>query len=113
MPERIDAHHHLWRYSREEYAWIGTGMENIARDFLPANLQTEMAQCGIDGSVVVQARQSPAETDWLLGLAAESKLLRAVVGWAPSADDSFRETLDRLKGQRKLKGLRHIVQAEP
>jgi len=113
MPERIDAHHHLWRYSREEYGWIGTGMENIARDFLPADLQTEMTQCEIDGSVVVQARQSLAETDWLLGLAAESELMRGVVAWAPLADASFPKTLDRLKGQRKLKGLRHIVQAEP
>ena len=62
MAERIDAHHHLWRYSKEEYDWIGPGMEAIARDFLLADLQRELAACDVDGSIVVQARSSLAET---------------------------------------------------
>jgi L-fuconolactonase len=113
MAERIDAHHHLWRYSKEEYDWIGPGMEAIARDFLPANLQAELAACGIGGSVAVQARQTLAETDWLLELAESSALVRAVVGWAPIADKRFPAILEKLRTNTKLKGLRHIIQAEP
>ena len=113
MAERIDAHHHLWRYSKEEYDWIGPGMEVIACDFLPVNLQAELAACGIGSSVAVQARQTLAETDWLLELAESSALVRGVVGWAPIADERFPAILEKLRTNKKLKGLRHIIQAEP
>src|SRR5215813_3382465 len=113
MPERIDAHHHLWRYSKDEYDWIGPGMDAIARDFLQPDLQIELAACGIDGCVAVQARQTFEETDWLLRLAANSSEIRGVVGWAPIASAEFPAVLERLKVERKLKGLRHIIQAEP
>lgn len=112
MGERIDAHHHLWRYSKEEYDWIGPGMETIARDFLPADLQTELTASGFDATLVVQARQSLAETDWLLDLAASATFIRGVVGWAPIADPEFPSVLERFKEKRKLKGLRHIIQGE-
>ena len=26
MTDKIDAHHHLWRYTPEEYGWIGDEM---------------------------------------------------------------------------------------
>src|SRR5262249_35909499 len=113
MPERIDAHHHLWRYSKEEYDWIGPGMEAIARDFLPAGLESELEACRISASVVVQARQTLADTEWLLGLAGASARIRGVVGWAPIAVPDFSAVLERLRTSRKLKGLRHIIQAEP
>jgi L-fuconolactonase len=112
MAERIDAHHHLWRYNKQEYEWIGAGMEVLARDFLPADLQGEIASCGVAATVVVQARDSLTETEWLLATAAQTDFIRAVVGWAPISDASFPATLERL-GERKLKGLRHIIQAEP
>lgn len=88
-------------------------MEALARDFLPADLQTELTACGVDGSVVVQARQTLEETDWLLGLAADSSAIRGVIGWAPIADVKVLGVLERLKTKRKLKGLRHIIQTEP
>ncbi|HKF25854.1 MAG TPA: amidohydrolase family protein [Candidatus Acidoferrum sp.] len=113
MTARIDAHHHLWRYNPEEYAWIGPGMEAIARDFLPSELEAELASGRMEGAVAVQARQSMEETDWLLDLAAASPVIRGVVGWAPILAPEFAEILEKLKGARKLKGLRHIVQAEP
>ena len=113
MTEPIDAHHHLWRYSKEEYGWIGPGMEEIARDFLPGGLESELGACGVSGSVVVQARQTLAETEWLLMLAERSAWIRGVVGWAPIADRHFPADLERLRTSNKLKGLRHIIQAEP
>ncbi|HVO56559.1 MAG TPA: amidohydrolase family protein [Dongiaceae bacterium] len=113
MAERIDAHHHLWRYSTAEYGWIGPGMEAIARDFLPSDLAPELQRCGISGAVAVQARQSLAETEWLLEQAKQSDLMRGVVGWAPIADASFARVLERWKDEALLKGLRHVVQDEP
>jgi len=113
MALRIDAHHHLWQYSQKEYGWIGPGMGAIARDFGPQDLLRELRACGIDGSLAVQARQSVEETDWLLALAERSQFIRGVVGWAPLAFADFPEVLERWSGRSKLKGLRHIVQAEP
>lgn len=113
MTERIDAHHHLWRYSPEEYGWIDDAMHVLRRDFLPENLTAEMLSAGVDGAVAVQARQTLDETRWLLDMAERSDAIRGVVGWAPIATAEFAKAMDEFRGRPKLKGLRHIVQAEP
>ena len=113
MPERIDAHHHLWRYQRDEYAWIKDAMKPLARDFLPRDLEKETSANGIHSTVVVQARQCLEETHWLLELAETSKLIRGVVGWAPIASPDLPGILDDWSSHKKLVGLRHVVQDEP
>jgi L-fuconolactonase len=113
MIPRIDAHHHLWRYSKEEYGWITGNMAAIARDFLPQDLQQALTSSGIQGSIAVQARQSLEETQSLLDFAQQFDVIRGVVGWAPIAGPEFPAVLDHLKNFRKLKGLRHVVQDEP
>ena len=110
---RIDSHHHLWRYIPEEYGWIDAAMQTLRRDFLPSDLRHELAAMGVEGSVAVQARQTLEETHWLLSLAAQSPLILGVVGWAPIAADNFPATLAELTTHSLLKGLRHVVQAEP
>ena len=64
------------------------------------------------GTVAVQARQSLAETEWLLQLADENPFVAGVVGWLPLAAPELRGTLERFASYKKLKGVRHIVQAE-
>ena len=113
VSEKIDAHHHLWRYSSAEYAWIDDRMRALRRDFLTADLENELNAAGIAGAVTVQARQSLEETQWLLSLAADSPFLRGVVGWAPIASEQFPAELERLRSSRELKGLRHMIQDEP
>ncbi len=113
MAERIDAHHHLWRYSADQYDWIDDRMHVLQRDFLPGDLEAAAGQASMDGTIAVQARQSIEETEWLLSLAGESTLIRGVVGWAPLMSDNLGSVLDRLRANHKLKGLRHVVQAEP
>jgi len=109
----LDAHHHLWRYTREEYGWIDDSMSALQRDFLLAELESVTASAGIDGTVVVQARQTVEETRWLLEIARCSSLVRGVVGWCDIAGAGFSGELDSLAGESKLVGLRHVVQAEP
>lgn len=113
MAKRIDAHHHLWRYSREEYGWIDDSMTMLRRDFLPDDLRVEMRSASVDGAVTVQARQTLEETSWLLDIADETEEIRGVVGWAPIADDHFPAVLEEFSSRSMLKGLRHVVQAEP
>lgn len=113
MAALIDAHHHLWSYMAEEYGWIDHSMCTIRRDFLPSDLAAAMAEAGINGSVVVQARQTLEETRWLLDLADSAPEIRGVVGWAPLASPNFLSIIEEFTGRPKLRGLRHVLQGEP
>ena len=113
MAEKIDAHHHFWRYTPAEYGWIDDRMSQLRRDFLPVDLEREVHSAGFDGVVTVQTRQSLEETNWLLSLAAGSEIVRGVVGWAPIASERFQGDLEVFRQQKKLKGLRHLIQDEP
>ncbi|RXH54765.1 amidohydrolase family protein [Granulicella sibirica] len=112
MASRIDSHHHLWTYDPEEFSWITPEMAAIRRDFLPADLEEQLAPARIDGTVVVQARQTVEETEWLLGVARSSDKVLGVVGWLPIASEYFEQHLERFAGADLLKGLRHVVQGE-
>lgn len=113
MTDRIDSHHHLWRYDKNEYAWIGEDMGALARDFLPENWGRELLESGFQASVAVQARQTLEETRWLLECAEKFDFIRGVVGWAPISSPEFPEVLEQLKDRNQLKGLRHVLQDEP
>jgi L-fuconolactonase len=112
MAEKIDAHQHFWKFSEADYGWITADMPALRGDFLPADLEAERKRCGIAGSVAVQARQSMEETRLLLELARDSDAVRGVVGWAPIAAMDFPAQLERLREEKKLKGLRHVIQDE-
>ena len=112
MAEIIDAHHHLWQYSEAEYEWITPEMGVLKRDFLAEELRGEMTAAGVDGAVVVQARQTLEETRWLLEVARENDSVRGVVGWVPLMDGDVVNVLKEFDGAKKLKGIRHVVQAE-
>jgi L-fuconolactonase len=110
----IDAHHHLWKYSAAEYGWITPQMPAIKRDFLPEHLEELMHFFGIEGTVAVQARQTLEETAWLLELAGQHPLIRGVVGWVPLTEGAdVARHLERFAGNRKLRGVRHVIQDEP
>jgi L-fuconolactonase len=112
MVMRVDAHHHLWRYTAEEFGWIGDDMQAIRRNFLASDLQAELTAAHVDGTVVVQARQSLAETDCLLSVARATPGILGVVGWLPLADAGIAEALGQYAEETLLKGVRHVVQAE-
>ena len=101
----IDAHHHLWQYNNADYPWMSEKMEALRRNFSVSDLEGVAAICDVKGTVVVQARQTLAETEYLLDLAEQSSLIRAVVGWLPPADSSVERWLNRLGGRQALKGV--------
>lgn len=109
----IDSHHHLWKYSPAQYPWIDDSMAALRRDFLTGELAAVASQNDIAGFVSVQAQQTVAETDALLAMAAESPLIRGVVGWVPLADESIGDVLAAYSDNSWLKGVRHVVQSEP
>jgi len=112
MASIIDSHHHFWKYSPQEYGWIGEGQAVLKRDFLPPDLKKEIEAARVDGVVSVQARQTLDETRWLLELANQNDFIRGVVGWAPLISKDVEKDLEKFAGQKKLKALRHVLQDE-
>jgi len=110
---KIDAHHHLWKFDGKEYGWIDESMTVLRRDFFPSDLHKEMLDAGISASIAVQARQTVEETRWLLEMAEKNDFIRGVVGWVPLADPKVGGILDQFAPQRKLRGVRHVLQDEP
>ena len=109
----IDAHQHFWEYDPVEYGWIDGSMSLLKRDFLPGDLAPLLAAEGMSGCIAVQARQTEAETDFLLQLARENSFIKGVVGWLDLCAEHIGERLDAYQPFGLLKGVRHIVQAEP
>ena len=110
---RIDAHQHFWRYDAVEYGWISDAMASLKRDFLPADLKPLLEGIGFEGSIAVQARHSLDETRWLLQLAEAHPFIRGVVGWVDLCSPDAPQHLEELADNRKLVGIRHVVQDEP
>ena len=77
----IDSHQHFWKYHPQVHEWINEDMAVIRKDFLPDDLLPVLQQQNIDGCVAVQADQSEAETDFLIGLANDHSFIKGVVGW--------------------------------
>jgi L-fuconolactonase len=110
---RIDSHQHFWKYNPVKDAWITDDMKVIQRNFLPVDLWPLLQLNNVDGCVAVQAEQSEDETDFLLQLAGENDWIKGVVGWVNLSAANLEERLQHFSQYEKLKGFRHIVQAEP
>lgn len=110
---KIDAHQHFWKYDPVEYDWIDDSMSLLKKDFLPEHLTAELSNCGFDGCIAVQARQTEEESRFLLDLARQNKFIKGVVGWVDLRNKKVHERLEILSKNKLLKGIRHIVQSEP
>jgi L-fuconolactonase len=110
---RIDAHQHFWKYDPPEFGWVTDEMAVLRRDFLPEELARELSANGMDASIAVQSSQSEKATSFLLNLAVMHKKIAGVVGWVDLRADNVRDRLREYSRYAKLRGFRHIVQAEP
>ncbi len=105
----VDAHHHVWRLARGDYAWLTPDLP-IHRDYDLNDLRPLLNE--IDATVLVQAAPTEAETQFLLQTAAASAgLVRGVVGWANLAAPAAPERIAVLAAKAPLlKGLRPMLQ---
>lgn len=109
---KIDGHQHFWSYNSNDFGWISNDMEILQKDYLPDQLKTELSSIGFDGSVAVQARQSLAETQWLLNLADQHSFIKGVIGWVDLCSPDVEEQLIQFSGNPKLVGIRHVIHDE-
>lgn len=106
----IDAHQHFWSLGRGDYPWPNDTVAPIFRDFGPGDLAPLLAKAGVDQTVLVQATDTVAETEFLLNLAQQSPFIAGVVGWVDLADPDAVATIERLRTNPLLKGLRPMLQ---
>lgn len=111
--ERIDSHQHFWNYDRNRQVWMNEDMEVLKKDFGPKDLEPLLKKCNLDGCVAVQASQSEAENDFLLKMAADSSIVKGIVGWVNLKADNVTERLSFYNQYEIIKGFRHVIQDEP
>ena len=108
----IDSHQHFWKYNPQNHGWITDDMKVIQRDFLPSDLLPILQQNNVDGCISIQADQTEDETKFLLELSDNHDFIKGIVGWVDLQADNIDERLMYYAQFKKLKGFRHIVQAE-
>ena len=108
----IDAHHHFWRVAAQDQPWRDDSLHGaIARDYGPADLETEIAAAGVQRTVLIQSVDEPAENDRLVAYLREAPFVGAVVGWLPLQDPAAaRAELARIP---KLNGVRCLIGKDP
>jgi L-fuconolactonase len=107
---RIDAHHHVWRLARGDYAWLTPAMAPIYRDFSLADLAPHLFAAAIEGTILVQAAPTESETLFLLDIADSADVVRGVVGWTDFDAVDGISRIEALSERRLLVGLRPMVQ---
>ena len=105
---RIDAHQHFWNYNPEEYWWITDEMASIRNDYLPGDLVPLLKSIGFEGAIVVQARTTLEETEWLVALAERHDFIKGVVGWVDLKSPEVESILARYPIGSPLKGVRYM-----
>jgi L-fuconolactonase len=110
---RIDAHQHFWRIDRGDYGWITPEIPTLYRDFLPEHLRPHLSKHALDGSIVVQAAPTLAETEFILSLTERDDSVKGVVGWLDPADPSHLEHYERFRSYPKFVGFRLAIQEMP
>lgn len=107
----VDAHQHFWR---EDAPFLNEAWGSLCRTFAPEDLAPELAEAGVDGTVIVQSDHSYADTESMLRQAAENDFVLGVVGWVPLLDVGESErALDRFCAQSEFCGVRHLTHILP
>lgn len=106
---RIDAHQHFWRLDRGDYGWLTPDLAPIYRDFEPGDLAPELANAGMDRTILIQAAPTLAETRFMLEIAARTPFVAGVVGWVDFSAPDAAETITALATNPLLVGLRPMI----
>ncbi len=110
---KVDTHQHFWNLDEVAYPWLIPEYGPIYRNFAPEELAPQLAACGVDKTVIVQAMDSYADTDSMLKIAAEHDWVAAVVGWIPLHDPAeAARKLDEYQQNPYFVGMRHLIHEE-
>ena len=106
----IDGHQHFWRVARGDYGWLTPADTELYRDFEPAHLEPLLDAAGVEGTVLVQAAPTVEETRFLLDVARRTQFVQGVVGWVDLEAPDVDRTLESLRNDGRLLGVRPMIQ---
>ncbi|BCW08303.1 amidohydrolase family protein [Arthrobacter sp. NtRootA1] len=116
----IDAHLHLWDLDdsasggARSYSWLGPQHGALFRSFGSDEAGEVLAEAGIRGAVLVQADDTVADTQSMLGVAARHPWVLGVVGWIQlDSPTQAAEHLDAFTAHSVFRGVRHLVHDDP
>ena len=72
----VDAHEHFLDPARGDYGWLKPD-NPIHRVFATADLRPLLVRTGVDGTILVQAAPTAAESDYLLDIARKTSWVLA------------------------------------
>lgn len=107
---RVDSHQHFWQLSRGDYTWLTPELTVLYKDFLPEALAPELAANNVSETILVQAADNEAETDFLLELAKNTYFVVGVVGWIDLQNNTAINRLIHFAKNPYFKGIRPMLQ---
>lgn len=110
---QIDAHQHFWHPARGDYGWMPKDDPVLSRPYGPAELWPQLQAAGVQGTILVQAAPTVAETEYMLGIADATPWVLGVVGWVDFERPADLAEMTRLAAHPKMKGLRPMIQDIP
>ena len=111
---RIDSHQHYWNLKQCDFYWDSPKLPSILRGpYGPRDLAPSLKKYRIDKTVVVQAADNTAETDFLLDLAHRTPSIAGVVGWLDMEALGFARQFARYRRNKKFIGIRPMFQDRP
>ena len=109
----IDTHQHLWDLDRVAYPWLVPEFGPIARSFVPADLEPQLAPAGVTHTVLIQSANSYADTEYMFEQAARYSWIAGVSGWVPLLyPDVAGRAIERFKRNPLFVGMRHLIHNE-
>ena len=105
----LDSHQHFWTLSRGDYSWMTPNYSAIYKNFTPDNLIPLIAEKNVTETIIVQAADTVAETEFILDIANHNSFVKGVVGWVDFEDPNVKLEIDRLSQNRVLKGFRPMI----
>jgi len=105
----VDAHQHFWDPARGDYGWLKPD-NPLHRVFSPSDLRPLMQEAGVDATILVQAAPTPAETDYMLGIARDTPWILGVVGWIDLAAANVADEVRRRARDPLFVGVRPMLQ---
>ncbi len=105
----IDSHQHFWKLARGDYSWMSSEYKPLYKDFFPSDLKPLIKEKNISKTIIVQAADTVAETEFTLKLAEDNDFVAGVVGWVDLESPKTKEIIDKLSESKFLKGFRPMI----
>lgn len=108
---KLDTHQHFWHLDKVEYPWLVPAYGPIYANFESPDLAPQLAEVGMQKTVIVQAADSYEDTDYMLATAAANDWVAGVVGWLPLLDPAeMARKIDEDYGNNDyFRGIRHLI----